>query len=110
MSIRKQKNEISRLIEVFEKEANQFHSLEFHVHSLFKLIFLCSEYSKKEWCGLEWRAIKDIIKTKDYEKIMPIRFDDTKIDGLFSIDGYIDANLFSPEKVAEFIISRANLR
>ena len=34
------------------------------------VVFLSSDYANKEWCGLEWRAIRDIIKSKDHERIM----------------------------------------
>ena len=73
------------------------------------VVFLCAEYSNKEWCGLEWRAIKDIIKSKQNDKIMFVRFDDAEIDGVFSIDGYIDASHQSPVKIAEFIMERVEL-
>ncbi|MCG8572527.1 MAG: TIR domain-containing protein [Spirochaetes bacterium] len=73
------------------------------------VVFLCKEYSEKEWCGLEWRAIRDIIKAKEDERVMFVRFDDSEIDGIFSIDGYIDANSFSKNDVANFIIERITL-
>lgn len=73
------------------------------------VVFLCKEYSNKEWCGLEWRAVKSIIKSKQDEKIMFIRFDDAEIEGVFSIDGYIDANENSPLEIAEFILQRVEL-
>lgn len=67
---------------------------------------LCNDYAQKEWCGLEWRAIKDLIKQKEDRRIMLLRFDDTEIDGLFSIDGYIDVNKFSSKNIASFIFER----
>lgn len=70
------------------------------------VVFLSAEYAQKEWCGLEWRAIRDIIKSKHSDRIMPIRFDETHIEGLFSIDGYIDARTHSAEEVAQFILQR----
>jgi len=73
------------------------------------VVFLCKEYSQKEWCGLEWRAVRDIIKSKENERIMFIRFDDSQIEGVFSIDGYIDANQFSESEIAKFILERAQL-
>lgn len=73
------------------------------------VVFLCEEYSKKEWCGLEWRAIRDIIKTKSDEQVMFVRFDNAKIDGVFSIDGYIDAGSFAAKQVAGFIEQRINV-
>lgn len=73
------------------------------------VVFLCKEYAEKEWCGLEWRAVRDIIKSKDNDKIMFIRFDSEEIDGVFSIDGYIDANKHPEEKIAQFILERVQL-
>jgi hypothetical protein len=73
------------------------------------VVFLSKEYAKKEWCGLEWRAVRDIIKSKGDEQIMFVKFDDSQIEGLFSIDGYIDANTFTPKQVAEFILERVKL-
>lgn len=73
------------------------------------VVFLCKEYSEKEWCGLEWRAVKDIIKAKEGERVMFVRFDDAQIDGVFSIDGYIDANHFTEAEVSKFILERVEI-
>ncbi|KAA1286761.1 TIR domain-containing protein [Alcaligenes faecalis] len=70
------------------------------------VIFLCEEYAEKQWCGLEWRAIRDLVKHKKDDQIMFIRFDDAPVDGLLSIDGYVDARTLSPEKLSEFILQR----
>ncbi|MBS1208298.1 MAG: disease resistance protein [Proteobacteria bacterium] len=70
------------------------------------VVFLSSEYAQKHWCGLEWRAIRDIIKTKEDDRVMFIRFDDAPVDGVLSIDGYIDARKFNPSEVANFILQR----
>jgi len=73
------------------------------------VVFLCSEYNQKEWCGLEWRVVKDIIKNKNFEKIMLIRFDNSDIESLFSTDGYIDANNFSEKEISKLILERVHL-
>lgn len=70
------------------------------------VVFLCTDYAKKQWCGLEWRAIRDIIKANEDDRVMFIRFDDAPVDGVFSIDGYIDARTFGPNDVAKFILQR----
>ena len=70
------------------------------------VIFLCKEYNEKEWCGLDSNSIKDLIKSKQDKKIMLVKFDQTEIDGVFSIDGYIDALKFSENELAEFVIER----
>lgn len=73
------------------------------------VIFVSAEYEKKEWCGLEWRAIRDIIKHRRDEDVMPLRFDDTNVPGLFSIDGYVDLRDRDPETVADLILERLAL-
>lgn len=72
------------------------------------VIFLSKEYSQKDWCGLEWRVIRDLIKTKKDEKIMFVKLDNAKIDGTFSIDGYIDGTKYNTKEVANYILERLN--
>lgn len=81
----------------------------YNKNSKLVVIFLCSEYSTKEWCGLEWRAIRDVIKRKEDLRLMFIRLDSVDVDGVLSIDGYIDAGTFSYTEIAEFILERARL-
>jgi hypothetical protein len=70
------------------------------------VVFLCADYDSKMWCKLEWRAVRQTLGSKRPETIMPVRFDDTHIDGLFTIDGYINANDRKPEEIAELIMQR----
>jgi len=70
------------------------------------VVFLCASYAEKEWCGLEWRAVRDIIKSKEDERVMFVRFDDTEVAGVLSIDGYRDCNSHTTTQVANFILQR----
>ncbi|MGO9112879.1 MAG: toll/interleukin-1 receptor domain-containing protein [Thermoguttaceae bacterium] len=78
----------------------------YHDDSDLIAVFLCAEYEKKDWCGLEWRAIRDLIKKRASAAIMPFRFDATTIPGLFSIDGYVEIGKRSPGEVASLILER----
>src|SRR5215467_571917 len=69
-------------------------------------IFLDSDYAQKEWCGLEWRVVRDVLKQRHDWEIMPFKFDDVTIEGLLSIDGYIDIAHRTPEEVACLILQR----
>lgn len=71
--------------------------------------FLCADYQLKEWCGLEWRAIKDVIKKRRDDDIMPMRFDRTEIPGLFSTDGYVDLVGIDAREAAADILKRLEL-
>ncbi len=73
------------------------------------VVFLCKEYSEKEWCGLEFRAVRDMIKSKNSDKVMFVKFDDSQIDGLFSVDGYISAEQHSSNEIADFVLQRIEL-
>lgn len=73
------------------------------------VVFLSAEYERKEWCGLEWRAIREIIKNKSDHAVMLMRFDQATIQGSFSIDGYVDLKEYSPIEVARMIVERVRL-
>jgi hypothetical protein len=77
----------------------------YHDHSDLNVVFLCQIYNRKEWCGLEWRAIRDLIKHRR-EDIMLLRLDDGPVSGVYSIDGYIDINNRSDDEVAALILQR----
>jgi len=81
----------------------------YHDQSELIVVFLCAEYEKKEWCKLEWRAVRDLIKKKETAAIMPMRFDNTSIPGLFSIDGYIDIANRDMNEVAQLILQRLEI-
>jgi len=78
----------------------------YHDNSDLIVVFLCADYAAKEWCGLEWRAIRDIIKQREDAKVMLLRLDNEPVPGLFGIDGYIDISAWSPERTAEEIKKR----
>jgi hypothetical protein len=82
----------------------------YHDNSDLVVVFLCQEYEMKEWCGLEWRAIRDLIKKRRDEDIMLMLFDDSEISGLYSIDGYIDLSQRSPGEAVELICRRLESR
>lgn len=74
------------------------------------VIFLCKEYGATQWCGLEFRAIRDLIKHKRDDQIMYVKFDDAPVEGVLSVDGYMDARIHSPQKLAEFILQRIRIQ
>lgn len=112
----------NRLASEFGQERvlyDKFHTAEFarpnlatylqnlyHDESELVVVFLCADYERKEWPGLESRAILDLIKKKRDASIMLVRFDETDISGYFSTDGYVDAAYCEPQEVATLIIDR----
>jgi hypothetical protein len=81
----------------------------YHKRSRLVVVFLGGDYQKKDWCGIEFRAIKEIIMERDHKRIMFIRTDDGPVDGVLKSEGYVDARRFSPAELAGFINERAVL-
>lgn len=79
------------------------------VNSDLVVVFLCADYETKEWCGIEWRAIRDIIKNRSDHAVMLMRFDDTRVSGTYSIDGFVDLRAISPIQAARLIVERVRL-
>jgi hypothetical protein len=64
----------------------------YHKESLLLVFFLSSEYVTKEWCGLEWRAGRDLLKQGEDDRLMFLRLDHADIPGLYSIVEVADFN------------------
>lgn len=73
------------------------------------VVFVGSQYQERTWCGVEFRAIRNIIAKRDHQRVMYIRTDDGEVDGVFPIDGYIDARAFSADRIASFVAERVHL-
>ena len=78
----------------------------YHDEAELIVVFMCADYEQKEWCRLEWRAIRDILKRRRGPSIMYFRVDCGEVAGFFSLDGYIDASRKSPEEAAKLINDR----
>lgn len=71
------------------------------------VVFICGAYRDSEWCGLEWRSIRQLLKSRLHDKnVMFLRFDNEPLDGQLSIDGHIDISNRSVRKVADSILRR----
>lgn len=77
----------------------------YHKQTKLVVVFLCAEYDKKEWPGLEWRAVRDLIKQRK-DQIMFMAFDFTEVRGTFSLDGRVDLNVRTEKEAAELIKNR----
>jgi serine protease AprX len=79
-------------------------------HSELVVVFLGAGYDTNEWTGgVEWRAIRELIKKGEGGLVMPVRLDKAPIEGLLSIDGYLSAERREPEDVADRVVKRLQL-
>lgn len=70
------------------------------------VVFLSKAYQEKEWCGIEFRTIKEIIMERKYERVMFVKMSEGDIQGVLKTDGYIDGHRYSPQEIARFIQDR----
>jgi len=73
------------------------------------VVFVGADYAAKDWCGIEFRAIRELLNSRHGDQIMYVRLDDGAVDGVLKLDGYVDARRFTPEQVAAFIQERVAL-
>lgn len=73
------------------------------------VVFICSKYQEKDWCGIEFRAIQEILMERVHTKIMFVRMDDGDVKGVFKTDGYIDGRTHPPREIATFIEERLSI-
>lgn len=72
-------------------------------------IFLCADYSRKRWCKLEWRFIRQLIGTIDSKRIMFLSFDDIGSMpelGILDGDGYLSIRQRSTQVITSLIEER----
>jgi hypothetical protein len=73
------------------------------------VVFLSADYQRKNWCGIEFRSVRELIFNRESARVMFVRTDDGDVEGVFKTDGYVDARKFSPDTIAHFICERLAL-
>lgn len=69
--------------------------------------FISTNYKEKIWTNYEVKtALSRAIENKDEEYILPVKFDDTELDGLRPTIAYLDARKNTPEDLAEKILRK----
>src|SRR5215211_4539484 len=53
----------------------------YHEESDLVVVVICRDYPHKEWCGLEWDAIFDLLKQRREGEVMLSRFDHAHVEG-----------------------------
>lgn len=71
------------------------------------VVFIAPGYLEKQWCGLEWRSIRELVKTGRRADIMFLRLKDAVLPpGMLSIDGYADISDMNSSEITDLIVQR----
>ncbi len=73
------------------------------------VVVVCPNYGEKEWTGLEWAAIHDLLKKRKVEEVLLTRFGHAEVAGLYSTAGFIELDDKTPEEAANLILERLAL-
>lgn len=72
----------------------------------FTIMFISEDYQKKLWTTHERKSMQERAFKESQEYILPARFDDTEIPGLFETVGYIDLNTKSPSEFSDLVLEK----
>ena len=79
----------------------------FQSDSKYVVIFISQYYQHKEWTNYEVKnAFSRQINDKTEGYILPVRFDNTQLEGLRNTIGYLDARKLSPIELAQKILEK----
>lgn len=81
----------------------------YHKQSDLVVVVICPDYSEKEWTGLEWAAIHDLLKARMDSEVMLCRFDHAQVAGLYSSAGFVELDDKNPEQTVMLILQRLAL-
>ena len=67
------------------------------------VVFFCEDYQRKPWCGLEWRAIRDLVNQRvNDERIMYVICGKAEVTDIkHTIDGHFDVPNMSKKDLEE---------
>jgi hypothetical protein len=81
----------------------------YHDEADLVVVVVCAGYEQKEWCGLEWDAIFDLLKKRRNEEVMLCRFDRATVKGLYSTAGFVELDDKTPDQATALILERLAL-
>jgi len=75
-------------------------------HSELIVVVVCPDYDAKQWTGLEWTAIHDLLSNRRDADVMLCRFEHATVQGLYSTAGFVELDDKTPEQAATLILER----
>lgn len=72
-------------------------------YSKYCLMFISEHYARKQWTNHERRAAQERAFSENREYILPLRLDDSSVDGVLKTTGFIDARHTTVEEIVEML-------
>ena len=81
----------------------------YHKQSDLVVVVVCQDYDIKQWTGLEWTAIHDLLSQRKHDEVMLCRFYRGAVTGLYSTAGFVELDHKTPQEAAALILERLAL-
>lgn len=107
-------NDIKVFYDKFEEEDLWGKDLGIHFDTVYRksakycIPFISKHYKEKLWTNFEIRNIISRAIENNEEYILPVRFDDTEIEGIRPTIGFIDLRKITPEELTNKILKKLN--
>jgi hypothetical protein len=72
-------------------------------YSKYCLMFISESYAQKQWTSHERKAAQARAFRESREYILPLRLDDTSVDGVLDTTGYLDSRHKSIEEIVDLL-------
>ena len=76
----------------------------------FTVVFVSHHYAEKRWTSHELRAAQEKAFRESADSILPARFDDTELPGVFETTGFIDLRELEPHAFGRIVHQRVRPR
>jgi hypothetical protein len=92
--------------DLWGKGLEEYFTLVFGSLAKYAVIFISEHYPKKEWCMVELNSFLNRGCEYSSEHLLPVRFDDTFIDGINPKAKYYNLNTISPHTLGVYICQK----
>lgn len=94
---------------IWGKDLYTYFAELFSKRARYCLVIISENYVRKTWTRHELRAAQEralIDSAESKEYILPLRLDDTKVPGIFSTTGYVDARTISANTLVKYLVAK----
>lgn len=105
-------NGVSVFYDDFEQVNLWGKDLAVHLYNVYRkkakycIPFISAHYKQKVWTKHEFRSALERALQENSEYFLPVRLDDTEIEGLRNTIGYIDFNKYTPKQLGDMIMQK----
>ena len=95
-------------VETWGKDLIEYFTDLYQHRARFAIVFISRHYATKVWPRVERRSILARAMNEHAEYVLPVRLDDTELEGLLPTVGYLDARREGVKGIADAIVQKVS--